>query len=266
MPSYTNYTQLQSYIKNLGSVLVAFSGGVDSTLVAKAAYDSLYDKALAVTAHSESLPVRELEAAKKIASFIGIKHMVIQTQELSDKRYRENSSNRCFFCKHELHIKLKVVAQKYNIPHILDGFNADDVHDFRPGRQASIVLGVKSPLLDLGFNKKDVRALAKKLHLPNWDKPSTPCLSSRFPYGTAIRVQRLRQIEQAEMFLQDKGLREFRVRFHLGIARIEVPPSDFAKILQFSQEIIVKFKEIGFHYVTLDLQGYRSGSLNEILP
>ncbi len=259
--------KLREIVGNLKSVVVAFSGGVDSTLVVKVCYDVLKDNSMAVTARSETYPDFEFEEAKKLAKEIGIRHLVLNTSELAIEGFASNPPNRCYFCKTELFEKLKDIAKQHRFLHVADGANLDDMEDYRPGLEASKELGVKSPLKEAGMTKKDVREASKMLNLPNWNKPAYACMSSRFPYGQSITEEKLKMVSEAEKYLRDLGLEQFRVRHHETIARIEVLPEDI-HILTNSptrDELLSKFKEIGFTYVTLDLEGYRSGSMNEVL-
>ncbi|MBC8549942.1 MAG: ATP-dependent sacrificial sulfur transferase LarE [Candidatus Brocadiales bacterium] len=260
-------SNLKAIVNELESVVVAFSGGVDSTLVAKVCYDTLKDKSMAVTARSETYPDFEFKEAQKLAGEIGIKHLVIDTSELAIEGFANNPPERCYFCKTELFGKLKDIAKEHGFLNVADGANLDDTQEFRPGLQASKELNVRSPLKEAGLAKKDVREVSKMLNLPNWNKPAYACLSSRFPYGQSITEEKLGMVSEAEKYLRNLGLIQFRVRHHETIARIEVLPEDI-HILTNSparEELAAKFKEIGFTYVTLDLEGYRSGSMNEIL-
>jgi len=260
-------SKLKAIVSELESVVVAFSGGVDSTLVTKVCYDVLRDNSMAVTARSETYPDFEFKEAQKLAKEIGIKHLVIDTSELAIEGFANNPPERCYFCKTELFGKLKEIAKEQGFLNVADGANLDDTQEFRPGLQASKELNVRSPLKEAGMTKKDIREVSKMLNLPNWNKPAYACLSSRFPYGQSITEEKLSMVSEAEKYLRGLGLVQFRVRHHETIARIEVLPDDI-NILTNSparEELTAKFKEIGFTYVTLDLAGYRSGSMNEVL-
>ena len=260
-------SKLKAVVSKLESVVVAFSGGVDSTLVAKVCYDILKDKSMAVTARSETYPDFEFKEAQKLATEIGIKHLVIDTSELAIEGFANNPPERCYYCKTELFGKLKEIAGEQGFLNVADGANLDDTQEFRPGLQASRELNVRSPLKESGLAKKDIREVSKMLNLPNWDKPAYACLSSRFPYGQPITEEKISMVSEAEKYLRGLGLVQFRVRHHETIARIEVLPEDI-HILTNSpvrEELTARFKEIGFTYVTLDLAGYRSGSMNEVL-
>ncbi|MBT3879862.1 MAG: ATP-dependent sacrificial sulfur transferase LarE [Candidatus Scalindua sp.] len=260
-------SKLREIIAKLDSVVVAFSGGVDSTLVTKVCYDVLKDNAMAVTARSETYPDLEFKEAQKLAKEIGIKHLVIDTSELAIEGFANNPPERCYFCKTELFGKLKDIAREQGFLNVADGANLDDTKEFRPGLQASKELNVRSPLKEAGLAKGDIREVSKMLNLPNWNKPAYACLSSRFPYGQSITEEKLSMVSEAEKYLRGLGLIQFRVRHHETIARIEVLPEDI-QILTTTpvrEELTAKFKEIGFTYVTMDLAGYRSGSMNEVL-
>lgn len=258
--------KLQKILKGMKRVLVAYSGGVDSTFLLKVALDALgRENVLAVIAMSGSFPIREFTCAKKTAREIGCRYMVITTNELDSKSYKKNPINRCYYCKKELFSKLLAIAREKGLKYVLDGTNFDDLKDMRYGAMASKELNIKSPLLAAGIGKKDIRRFSRALGLDTWDKPSFACLSSRFPYGTAITKRKLRVVERAEDFLKDLGFRQVRVRFHGKIARIELYRNDIKKIFQEDIRTAVdnRLKQLGFDYVAVDLRGYRTGSMNE---
>ncbi|OUL20487.1 TIGR00268 family protein [Nostoc sp. RF31YmG] len=259
--------QLKALFAEMEQALIAYSGGVDSTLVAKIAYDVLGDRALAVTAVSPSLLPEELEDAKIQAATIGIKHEIVQTNEMDNPNYTSNPINRCYFCKSELHDTLKPLARNLGYPYVVDGVNADDLHDYRPGIQAAKERGARSPLAEVGVTKLEVRQLSQQLSLPWWDKPAQPCLSSRFPYGEEITVTKLQRVGRAEIYLRKLGLKNLRVRSEGDTARIELPLEQIKEFVLTTdlQQVVSAFQEFGFIYVTLDLEGYRSGKLNQVL-
>lgn len=259
--------QLKALFGEMEQALIAYSGGVDSTLVAKIAYDVLGDRALAVTAVSPSLLPEELEDAKIQAATIGISHKVVQTYEMENPNYTSNPVNRCYFCKSELHDTLKPLAWELGYPYIVDGVNADDLHDYRPGIQAAKERGARSPLAEVGVTKVEVRQLSQQLGLSWWDKPAQPCLSSRFPYGEEITVAKLQRVGRAEIFLRKLGWQNLRVRSQGDTARIELPPEQIKEFVLTTdlQTLVPAFQDFGFIYVTLDLEGYRSGKLNQVL-
>jgi uncharacterized protein len=258
--------ELRAILASYQSVVVAFSAGADSTLVAKVAADVLGDRALAVTSSSESLAERELVEALSYAESLGINHRVIYTNELSNPDYLANPSNRCYHCKTELYDHLVELAQREEYRHVANGLNLDDLGDYRPGLQAAREHGVRAPLQEAGLTKSDVRAISKLLDVPTWDKPAMACLSSRVPYGEAITPEKLRQIDHAEQVLRDLGYRQLRVRHHGQVARIELPTDDMVEfVTRHAATATERLKELGFLYVTLDLQGFRSGSMNEVL-
>jgi uncharacterized protein len=259
--------QLKTIFTEMERALIAYSGGVDSTLVAKIAYDVLGDRALAVTAESPSLLPEELEDARIQAATIGITHEVVQTHEIENPNYSSNPVNRCYFCKSELHDTLKPLALQRDYPYVVDGVNADDLGDYRPGIQAAKERGARSPLAEVGVTKAEVRQLSKQLNLPWWDKPAQPCLSSRFPYGEEITVGKLQRVGRAEIYLRRRGFSNLRVRSEGDTARIELPPEQIKEFVLTSDlpQLVSAFQELGFVYVTLDLEGYRSGKLNQVL-
>ncbi|WP_099191827.1 ATP-dependent sacrificial sulfur transferase LarE [Tepidibacter mesophilus] len=261
------YIKLKEIIKNLESVAIAFSGGVDSTFLSKVCKDVLGDKAIVVTAKSSTYPEREFKESQKLAHDIGIKQIVIVSEETEIDGFTKNPPNRCYYCKHELFSKVGEVAQKHGVKYVLDGSNFDDLGDYRPGMKAAKELQVISPLKEAGLTKDDIRNLSKKLNLATWDKPAFACLSSRFPYGQEITLEKLSMVDKAENYLRDIGFKQFRVRHHGDIARIEISSDERTKIfdVKIMNEISNKLKDIGFNYVTLDLLGYRTGSMNEVL-
>lgn len=261
------FRKLKDSLKDLKSVAIAYSGGVDSTFLLKVAADVLGNNVIAITAKSSTYPEREFKEAVKYIEDIGAKHIVIISEELEIEGFAKNPINRCYFCKKELFSKIRKVADDNNINAVLDGSNADDISDFRPGTKAATELKVISPLKDAGFTKNDIRSLSKKLGVPTWNKPAFACLSSRFPYGNEITVEKLSMVERAEQFLMDLGFRQIRVRHHEDIARIEVNTEERYKFfdIKIMDKVANELKSIGFKYVTLDLLGYRTGSMNEVL-
>ncbi len=258
-------TRLQNILLSMERVAVAYSGGTDSSLLLKVACDVLGEGAIGITAVSASLAADELVEAEAIARQIGARHVLVDSHETDDPRYLENTPQRCYFCKAEVYDELVRHAQQLGYPVVVDGTNADDIHDHRPGRQAAREWGIRSPLMEAGMTKDEIRQLARQLELPNWDKPAAACLSSRIPYGTMIDLEMLTQVEQAEQSLHRLGFRQLRVRHHDRVARIEVELQDFPLILNRREEILQAIQAAGYQYVTLDLAGFRSGSLNEVL-
>lgn len=259
--------KLKCYLQSLESVVVAFSGGVDSSFLLMAAFNALGDRVLAVTARSATYPEREYREAVEFAQKYGIRHLTITSEELEVEGFSDNPVNRCYLCKNELFIKLKEVAKANNVKHVVEGSNVDDIGDYRPGLQAVAELGIKSPLRENGFTKEEIRQLSREMGLKTWNKPSYACLSSRFPYGEKITKEKLEMVDKAEQFLIDSGFSQTRVRHHGDLARIEICEDEFARFMdkEFRNILYNTFKELGFTYTALDLKGYRTGSMNEKL-
>lgn len=263
---YRKLSDLRKLLKSFGSAAIAFSGGVDSTFLLKVAHDELGEKAVAVTVVSPLIPKKEAQDAENFCKNENIRHFVLELDPLKIPGFKNNPENRCYICKKEIFNKIKDLASENGVFTVCDGSNADDTGDYRPGMQAIRELGIKSPLLECGLTKKDIRELSKEMDLPCWNKPSAACLASRFVYGEEITEKKLKMVEFAEDFLREKGFFQQRVRIHgENLARIEVNKEDFEKILAVKDEINSFFKELGFVYTTLDLTGFRSGSMNEVI-
>ena len=263
----TKEERLREIFRELDSVIVAYSGGVDSSYVAYVANAELGPRAVCITGQSASLPEYQRGEIDDVVKKFGFQHEIIQTEELENPGYRANNPDRCFFCKDELYTKLEAVARTRGIKSIVDGSTVDDLGDYRPGRRAASQHSVRSPLIEAGLSKSDVRELSRRVSLPTWDKPASPCLSSRIAYGTTVTIERLSKVDRGEEILREFGFREFRVRHHDQLVRIEIAPAEMDRVLRkdLIDELARRFRELGFKYVTLDLEGFRSGSMNEVI-
>ncbi len=268
MNRYRKLEILKEILREVKSALIAYSGGVDSTFLLKVARDTLGSDVLAVTADSPTYPSGEIQEARALAKKLSVRHLTIETEEFADSNFVSNPPDRCYYCKKELFSKLRKIARENHLNHILDGSNLDDEKDFRPGMRAAREFGVRSPLREAGLTKTDIRELSKKLDLTTWNKPALACLASRFPYGEPLTKKDLGRVEKAEKLLQDMGMGQVRVRHHGHIARIEVARRKMDRLLSdsYREKLVEKIKQLGYTYVTLDLEGYRTGSMNEVLP
>ena len=259
--------RLRKIFRELESVVVAYSGGVDSSYVAYIANAELGPRAVCITGQSASLPAYQRAEIDRIVEKFGFQHEIIQTEELENPGYSANNPDRCFFCKDELYTKLESVARNRGIQNIVDGSTIDDLGDYRPGRRAAMQHAVRSPLIEVGLSKTEVRELSRRATLPTWDKPASPCLSSRIAYGTPVTIERLSKVDRGEEILREFGFREFRVRHHDQLVRLEIAQAEMDRVMrkEVFQELAARFRELGFKYVTLDLEGFRSGSMNEVL-
>lgn len=262
------YNKLQRLLKDMGGLVLAYSGGVDSTFLLSVAKDALGDNVLAITAVSPTYTQEEYERACEMALALGVRHISTQTNELENPDFFKNSPQRCYYCKKELFRKLRTIADQESLLCVADASNLDDCADYRPGRIAAKEAGIRSPLLEAGLRKEEIRALSKEMNLPTWDLPAAACLASRFPYGESLTLEKIKRVEQAEKFLRDLGFQQVRVRSHDRLARVELDANVIGEFFKegLGANVVQKLKDLGFIYVTLDLEGYRTGSLNEVLP
>ncbi len=264
---YTKLEKLQQLLQEVDNVAIAFSGGVDSTFLLKVAHQTLGNKVLAITALSDLFPVREMDEARDFTATNGIRHIVYEMDEFKIEGFAENPQNRCYLCKKSLFVQFKKIAAEHGIIHLAEGSNVDDDGDYRPGMMAIRELGILSPLREAGFTKSEIRLLSREMGLPTWEKPSFACLASRFPYGETITREKLKAVERCEQLLFDLGFRQVRVRHHGPLARIEVDPGEMGKLMspEIRESVNLGIRKAGFLYVTVDLQGYRMGSMNEMI-
>jgi uncharacterized protein len=266
-PLEAKYAHLVALLRDMGGVVVAFSGGVDSMLLARAAADALGDRAVLVTADSETYPTAELAEARRLGALLGLRHLVVRTEELANPEYARNGANRCFFCKDELFGRLAPIAEREGVGTLVYGANVDDLGDHRPGMKAAAAHGVRAPLIEAALTKAEIRELSRALGLPTWDKPSFACLSSRFQYGDRITADKLRQVDAAEAFVRSLGFRQLRVRHHDRLARLEIPLEEIPRLWEQGRHeaIVARLRELGYLYVAVDLAGFQSGSANLLL-